>query len=83
MGWCGGRCGGLERSDFEQFLLWEGVEVGVVILKELILKKFNYASSVVVLTGTDFEQFLHWKGVKVGVVVMKELILNSFYFGRV
>ena len=26
-------CGGLERTDFSQFLLWEGV----VILKELIL----------------------------------------------
>ena len=27
-----GGCGGLERTDFEQFLLW----VGVVVLKELI-----------------------------------------------
>ena len=30
------RCGGLERTHFEQFLLWEGV----VVLKELILNSF-------------------------------------------
>ena len=29
LGWCGG----LERTDFQHFLLWEGV----VVLKELIL----------------------------------------------
>ena len=28
-----GQCGGLERTDFEQLVFWEGV----VILKELIL----------------------------------------------
>ena len=28
-----GGCGGLERTDFEQFLIWEGV----VVMKELIL----------------------------------------------
>ena len=92
-------CGGLERTDFEQFLLWKGVEVGVVILKELILNSFyfgrvwwswkNWLWTVSTLGGcgslerTDFEQFLLWKGVEVGVVVLKELILNSFYFGRV
>ena len=27
-----GECGGLERTDFQQFLLWEGV----VVLKELM-----------------------------------------------
>ena len=69
-----GGCGGLERTDFEQFLLWEGV----VVLKELILNSF-YLRGCGGLERTDFEQFLVWEG----VVVLKELILNSFYFGRV
>ena len=95
LGGCGGRCGGLERTDFEQFLLWEGV----VVLKELILNSFyfgrvwwswkNWLWTVSSLgrcgslERTDFEQFLLWTGVEVGVVVLKELILNSFYFGTV
>ena len=33
-----GGCSGLERTDFEQFLLWEGV----VVLKELILNSFYF-----------------------------------------
>ena len=33
-----GRCGGHERTDFKQFLLWEGV----VVLKELILNSFYF-----------------------------------------
>ena len=33
----GGHCG-LERTDFEQFVLWEGVEV----MKELILNSFYF-----------------------------------------
>ena len=33
-----GRVGGLERTDFEQFLLWEGV----VVLKELIFNSFYF-----------------------------------------
>ena len=45
-------CGGLERTDFSQFLLWDGVLVsqelifnsstweGVVVLKELIFHSF-------------------------------------------
>ena len=33
-----GGCGGLERTDFKQFLLWEGV----VVLKELILNSFYF-----------------------------------------
>ena len=37
----GGRCGDLERTDFEQFLLWEGV----VILKELILNSFYFGTA--------------------------------------
>ena len=51
-----GGCDGLERTDFEQFLLWEGVVVlkelilkeqfllweGVVVLKELILNSFYF-----------------------------------------
>ena len=86
-----GGCDGLERTEFSQFLLWEGV----VVLKELILNSFYFGRGVVVLKElifhsftlggcgglerTDFSQFLLWEG----VVVLKELILNSFYFGRV
>ena len=33
-----GRCGGLERHDFEQFLFWEGV----VVLKELFFYYFYF-----------------------------------------
>ena len=89
----------LERTDFKHFLLWKGVEVGVVVLKELILNSFysgtvwwswkNWFWTVSTFGGcgglerTDFQQFLLWKGVEVGVVVLKELILNSFYFGTV
>ena len=73
-----GRCGGLERTDFEQFLLLEGV----VVLKELTLNSFHFGRCGS-LERTDFEQFLLWKGVELGVLVLKELILNSFYFGTV
>ena len=69
-----GGCGGLERTDFKQFLLWEGV----VVLKELILISF-YLRGCGGLERTDFEQILLWEG----VVVLKELILNSFNFERV
>ena len=68
----GGCC--LEGTDFEQFLLWEGV----VVLKELIFTVCTLGGCGG-LERTDFEQFLLWEG----VVVLKELILNSFYFGRV
>ena len=50
-----GRCGGLERTDFRQFLLWEGCGVlegtnfeqfllweGVEVMKELILNSFYF-----------------------------------------
>ena len=33
-----GGCGGLERTDFSQFLLWENV----VVLKELILNSLYF-----------------------------------------
>ena len=33
-----GGCGGLERTHFQQFLLWEGV----VVLKELIFNSFYF-----------------------------------------
>ena len=33
-----GGCGGVERTDFGQFLLWEGV----VVMKELILNSFYF-----------------------------------------
>ena len=69
-----GGCAGLERTDFEQFLLW-----GCGGLEK------NWFWTVSILGGcgglerTDFEQFLFWEG----VVVLKELTLNSFYFQRV
>ena len=93
-----GGCGGLQRTDFEQFLLWEGM----MLLKELILNSFYF--------GTVWWSSKNWfwtvstlgqcggrcGGVVVmketdfeqfllweDVVVMKELILNSFYFGTV
>ena len=69
-----GACGGPERTDFEQFLLWEGLGSW---------KNWFWTVSTLGLCGglgrTDFDQFLICEG----VVVMKELILNSFYFGRV
>ena len=70
-----GGCGGLERTDFSQFLLWEGV----VVLKELIVYSFYFGRVWVlkelIFTGTlggcgglertDFSQFLLWEGVVV------------------
>ena len=79
MEWCGSRCCGLERTDFKEFLLWEGL----VVLERTDFEQFllwrGEEVGVVVLKETDFEQFLLWDG----VVVLKELILNSFYCGRV
>ena len=76
-----GGCGGLERNDFEQFVLWEGV----VVLKELICNSFEFWEGVDGLERTDFEQFVLWEWcgdfklflLWEGVVVLKELILNS------
>ena len=39
-----GGCGGIERTDYEQFPLWKGVEVGMVVLKELIFKSFYFGT---------------------------------------
>ena len=47
-----GGCGSLERTDFEQLILWEGV----VVLKELIF------------TLGHFEQVLHWDSVEVSIL---------------
>ena len=73
-----GRYDGLERTDFEQFLLWDSV----VVLKELILNSFYFWKvwwSWKKKTDDGLkEQFLLWKE---GMMVLKELILNSFYFG--
>ena len=70
-------CGGHEITAFEQFLLWEGVVVGVVV--QWCWKNWFWTVSILWGCGgverTDFEQFLLCEG----VVVMKELILNSFY----
>ena len=92
-----GGCGGLERTDFEQFLLWEGV----VVLKEdfeqflLILNSFYFGrvwwswneliftvSTLGGCGGLERTDFSQFL-LWEGVVVLKELILNSFYFGRV
>ena len=48
-----GRCGGLERTEFLQFLLWEGV----VVLKELIFNSFYFGEDVVVLKELNFYSF--------------------------
>ena len=53
-------CGGLERADFKQFLLW----VDVVVLKEMILA-VSIFGRYGGLQRTDFEQFLYWEGVVV------------------
>ena len=65
-----GGCGGLDRTDFSQFLLWENVAV----LKELIFFTVSTLGGSGCLKGTDFEQFLLWEG----VVVLKELIVKQF-----
>ena len=48
-----GGCGGHERTDFEQFLLWEGV----MVLKELIFKQFLLWEGVVVLKELILNSF--------------------------
>ena len=52
-----GGCGVLERTDFEQFLLWEGVEV----MKELDFEQFllwkGLEVGVVVLKERIFNSF--------------------------
>ena len=86
-----GGCGGLERTDFLPFLLWEGV----VVLKELILNSFYFGWLWVVLKepiftvstlggcGGSERSDLYWILLWEGVVFLKELIFNSFYFGKV
>ena len=66
-------CGGIERTDFEQILLWDSV----VVMYELILNSFyleGCGGRCDGLERIDFQQFLLWDG----VVFLKELILNSF-----
>ena len=48
-----GEYGGLEKTDFKQFLLWEGV----VVLKELIFQQFLLWMGVVVLKELVFKSF--------------------------
>ena len=69
-----GRYDGLERTDFEQFLLWDSV----VVMKELILNSF-YFGMVWWSWKNWFWTVLLWEG----MMVLKELNLNSFYFGKV
>ena len=76
-----GGCGGLERTDFKQFVLWEGV----LVLKERVLNSFYFGRMCWSLKNwfwtvstlgkcdglerTDYSQFLLWEG----VLVLKEL----------
>ena len=48
-----GGCGGLERTDFQQFLLWEAV----VVLKELDFNSFYIWEGVVALKELIFNSF--------------------------
>ena len=48
-----GGCGGLERTDFSQFLLWEGV----MVLKELILNSFYFGRVWWSWNGLNFYSF--------------------------
>ena len=48
-----GGCGGLDRTDFEQFLLWDSV----VVLKELILNSIYSWDSVVVMKELILNSF--------------------------
>ena len=69
-----GSCGGLEITDFSQFLYLEGMGV----LKELIFNMVShFGQCVVFLKELIFNSFSYWKG----VVFLKELILNSVAFG--
>ena len=52
-----GGCDGIERTDFQQFLLWDVV----VVLKELSFNSF-YVGGCDGLEGTDFLEFLLWEG---------------------
>ena len=52
-----GQCSGHERTDFEQFLLWKGMKVGVVVLKELILEQFLLWEGVVFLKELILNSF--------------------------
>ena len=69
-----GGCGGLERTDFYQFLHLGGCGG----IERTDFYQFPLWEGVVVLTELIFK-FLIW----VGVAVLKELIVNSFYFGWV
>ena len=63
-------CGGCERTDFQQFILWEGA----VVLKEPIFNSFLLRESVKVL-NEPICKFLLWEC----VVVMNKLIFNNSY----
>ena len=52
--------GGLEKTDFKQFLIWDGV----VVLKKLILIVLHLGGSGG-LERTHFKQCLLWEGVVV------------------
>ena len=91
-------CGGHERTNFEQFLIWDGVVEGcgdVVVLKELIMNSFYFlrvwwswkdwfwtVSTFRRCGGHERTGFQPFLFWEV-VMVLKELIFNSFYFGRV
>ena len=67
-----GGCGGLERTDFKQFLALGGCGG----LERTDFEQISTLGGCDGLERSDFEHFLLWQE----VVVLKELILNSFYF---
>ena len=74
---CGDACDGLERNDFQHFLLWEWCEWSLKI------PFFNSFYCYGWCDGLEQNSFLTVSTVKmVCKVVLKELIFNSFYFKR-
>ena len=68
-----GVCGGIERTDFSQLILWEGVEA----LKEPPFLQFLLREGVVVLKELTLTVYtLEY------VVILKELIFYNFFLGR-
>ena len=73
-----GQCGGLERTDFEQCLLWKGMKVDVVVLKELISDSFYCGRVWWYLKELILNSFYlgnMWREV---MVVLKELDFEQF-----
>ena len=90
-----GGCDGLERTDFEQFRLWEGVVVGCGGLERIDFEQFLLWEGVMVLKelildifyfGRVWQSWKNWfwrVSTLGGCDGLKELILDSLYFVRV